>query len=458
MPPGPPTFVGSELAKPPQAGKPWTPPQTELSDEWRRTTLLLLEHGFGDPRGCEYREVDLVCGSVWSNQGQIVTTHAWLIAIPREKPVASLSFAVAWNGLVYPVTRIGPPADLREDVSKLPKHVHGDYFGSAPETALISHQVNGVLKACLLLAAGEGELAEWILSKAAFHEVALPGNNPPKDDEVFSRAARLWAWAAFDRAVNAHLRGDDVVSLENARTAARWRDFVEREAARRDKEPRSPQEDVPRRYIDFLDPLDELIEDQARRTAGGKVQRVLDPKSPPIADPKQRIAALVRDLEIVDDTQWGQPGGVDCSRGPIVTALVKEGEAAMEPLLECLEHDRRLARSIEFARDFGTHRSLLGVAEPAFMAMSRILDTRSFGAHADMMKRSALHSADAQTRALAAQEIRNYWINNRGRAEAERWYHVLTDADATPEQWLEAAHKITASASRDARNGTSPTM
>lgn len=438
VPPRAPTFIGKELPRPPQTGRPWTPPKTKLSAAWSDVVAMLLKHGFADPRGCEYREVELPCGSVWSNGGSLLKTRAWVFPLGENEPPDAPRFAVSWSGIVYPAYRVGPAADLRADVEQPGKPAYRD-LNAQSEPMHLSHQTPNALKGCVLLVLGEVELAEKILTG-----LALP------DGDLFLNVAREWGWAHFDRAICAHTRGDDVISLASAQAAVAWREAVEVEAAQRGLQRYNPLDDrKPRPYLEALQPVDALLKDEVRRVAAGPVPRVLDPDTPRIDDPARRVVALVRDLETLDATQWGQPGGVDLSHHPLIDALVKEGEPAIEPLLQCLENDERLTRSVGFQRDFGTHRYLIGVSRAAFMALARIFDTRSFGPKSEHLPFTSETPEEREHFRAAAAEIRAFWNKNQGLSEADRWYAVLADAEATQEPWLEAAHKITASTLRE---------
>ena len=58
---------------------------------------------------------------------------------------------------------------------------------------------------------------------------------------------------------------------------------------------------------------------------------------------------------------------------------MKEGDRAVTPLIDCLESDTRLTRSVQFWRDFARHRQVLPVREAAFAALTEILKTTCFG-------------------------------------------------------------------------------
>src|SRR5947209_2489715 len=84
----------------PRQAEPWVPPRTSLPRFLVRATATLCEQGLADPRGCEYRSIQIAVGSVWGGQAQPVTTSGWVLpAGDGGKP----RHAVAWSGLVYPL-------------------------------------------------------------------------------------------------------------------------------------------------------------------------------------------------------------------------------------------------------------------------------------------------------------------------------------------------------------------
>ncbi len=55
-------FAGKSIPDPPAQKEPWTPPRTKLPRFLVTATAALFEQGVADPRGCEYREVEVVDG------------------------------------------------------------------------------------------------------------------------------------------------------------------------------------------------------------------------------------------------------------------------------------------------------------------------------------------------------------------------------------------------------------
>ena len=122
--------------------------------------------------------------------------------------------------------------------------------------------------------------------------------------------------------------------------------------------------------------------------------------------PPERVAALVRDLELVQARQWSQPGWVNPAEDPIVQALIREGDLAVEPLLDCLEKDKRLTRSVGFGRDFLRGRTVIPVTSAARVAVEAIL-------HASFGRGTA--------------EMRAYRSKYKGLRLEDRWYAILQD-------------------------------
>ena len=433
----PAAFSGKELPTPPKQMEQWTPPKTKLPEPLITTTRFLFEQGFADPRGSEYREITVVTGAL-GGEHVATKTHGWLLpeAVSRDG-----RFAVCWNGLVYPVIEVGPLTELKADVDQPMK---SDRFGRAiPEGSAIDHRSTWPLRVCLLLRLGETELAEGFWK--------TPDVNGPRGKESpvdpFLLLSKDWLWMEFDRAVCAHMRGDHRLALLTAAPLAKHRPAFEQEAERRGFEkPKdiNSNDGKKKPYFDFLGPLDRLLTEQQRRVKLMPVERVLAAKRDAFADPAQRIAAFVRDLEDVSERQWGQPGGVSLASDPIVQALAKEGTDAIEPLLVCLERDERLTRSVSFHRDFFTNRNLIGVDEAAYAALCLILETQKFGSLTEHGYGAGRSTADA--RRAVAEEIRKYWEERRKVPVEEHWFVTLQDDIATSSQWLEAAGRITTAA------------
>src|SRR5271165_5269020 len=78
------------LPEPPNQHNPWTPPVSQgIPDYVVRVTAWLFDAGLADPRGCTYREVEVLGLAENPDNTNDRQTHAW---------VFSGKYAVAWNG------------------------------------------------------------------------------------------------------------------------------------------------------------------------------------------------------------------------------------------------------------------------------------------------------------------------------------------------------------------------
>ncbi len=440
-----PPFTGTALPVPPAQAKRWKPP-AGVPDKLVDAAAALFDAGLADPREGEYRVIEVGTGSCWSGDAGVFRTHGWVLpagAGARER------YAVGWNGLVYPVVTVGERADLAADIRALvqaDEGVRAKFARQQPgqkfyrlrhawsEQRSLAADSLLPLKACLLARLGEGELAAavWSAWTAGMHADVNDDGAHLRDPYLM--LASDWAWALLDRTLGAHMRGDDRLALLGARALARIEPAIDGEAARRGFERPGASGPTPgvMPYLAFLGDLPRLLADQERRAAEAKAP----PPAPAKGDQAARVRALVRGLQDVSARQWGQPGGVGLNTDGTVEALVREGEAAVEPLLKSLEQDRRLTRSVRFHRDFFRDRHVIPVRRAAYAALQGIFKMSSFGAN----DHAALDEPDGGRQLAAA--IRAHWTRFKGVPLAERWYRTLADDRATPAEWLQAAQNI----------------
>jgi hypothetical protein len=110
--------ANTTLPTPPQQSLRWTPPKSQLPPELLAACQDIFDLDFADPRGCEYREVVLQVGQndSYNLDAAGVKTRGWVL--PAQSAIAS-KFAIAWNGAIYPLVSVGPPADIDADMAKL---------------------------------------------------------------------------------------------------------------------------------------------------------------------------------------------------------------------------------------------------------------------------------------------------------------------------------------------------
>ena len=183
-------FTGKSIPDPPSQKEPWTPPATNLPPFLVTAASALFEQGMADPRGCEYREVEIV-------EGWTFKTRAFVLP---ERAGETGWFGVTWDGVVDPVASVGPAADLDADVHALAgsmRHAREDQAagksrdgGNWPAGFREPYwaQVGWVrvdprtprfpprLKLCILLRLGRADLAEELFAAGT----SWTPENPPR--------------------------------------------------------------------------------------------------------------------------------------------------------------------------------------------------------------------------------------------------------------------------------------
>ncbi len=446
----------------------WLPPKTQLPPAIVDVADTLFAQGFGDPRNCEYREVELAvaarpAGNALSTSSPLPATHAWVV--PSEMTDAP-RLAVAWNGLLYPVKKIGPPVDLDVDVQAIlkshSKHGAANPSGSPtrsqsvwtpldadPATNLSTASQHSLTpaKVMLLLRLGRADLAEALWRAGTRHGSNEQEKNIMVDHAWYLGLASAWAWALYERAATAHSLRDDSLALVSLRELARIQPLIEAQAAAyhlpRPRNPLSGNQS----YLQFLDQLPEFLADQTNRSHDpGPGER--EPSSP--SDRTTRLARLIHELNESSPRRVFVTTLSVRLPDPISQALVNEGEDAVEPLLECLEEDNRLTRSVD--HDLLHSRRWIHihpVYEVAHTALCEILDTRQFGSSPGFLS----GSIDRPRRSAVAAEIRAYWKRTRGVPRLDRYLAILADNTATPTQWLDAAEVLAQPRDVHGRNG-----
>ena len=404
------------LPAPPQQHARWDAP-ANIPANLLSAVNALCEQGFPDPRGCEYREIEVEVSGIWGGNRGAVRTHGWLLP---EQPSNPQRFAICWNGLVYPATNVGGAADFHAEAAMLSGITSSRFNAAIGEVSSVVSTNALSTRVPLLLRAGETQAA--LTNCRPADRFGRETNTNAYDP--YLQIASDWAWALFDRTICAHMRGNEALALATARTLAEVQPKIEAEAARRGF-PRQRYFDSPQNkekpYLDFLDQSPQLLADLQRREREGSHVSVLKSGLTNITDPAARIAALIHDLDLVAARQWAQPGWVILAEDPIVKTLIQEGDAAVEPLLDCLEKDKRLTRSVGFSRDFFRSRTVVPVQSAARTALLAIL----------------------QANFSNSTEMRAYWQKYKGLKIEERWYVILKDEAAGMGRWLEAAGMLT---------------
>jgi hypothetical protein len=422
------------------------PANSKLPEKLLSATAALFDIGVADPRDCEYRTVKVGVGDIWSGGGGTVQVHGWVLPVEETEKTKGQRFAIAWNGLVYPIIELGEKSDLEADIKSACKadedareaakkdRWRGRSFrlsGAIPERTSVSEHELLPIKVCVLVRLGRTALAE----RAWSDWIAGIQQNDRELDDPYLTLAGDWLWALYDRAVTAHMRGDDRLALADLRRLASAKKQATNLAKERGIEHRGGGIDGETTF-EFLEPAPRLLADHERRNAEKRRARVALAE---IKDAGQRVATLISDLDQVRARQMGQPGGVALGEDPVVRALIDEGDAAVEPLIRCLETDDRLTRSVHFWRDFARSRSPIGVHEAAYVALSGILGESFFVPESTG---DDISSRGDEQRKRLADAIRAYLDKYGHLTREERWFAILADDKAGPNRWLNVVQNI----------------
>ena len=323
-------FTGKSLPAPPRQGQPWKAPVSKLPKKWGARRRGVAQSRFRRSRGCEYRQVELVGGwSLWTGSS-LATTHAWVIPPGPGEKADSQRFAVTWDGLVYPLTKVGPAADLKADVAaiiaaddkwwkaaverqkkrrrRIPKFairyapISAD--GASSESEL-SFKDLLPLKSCTMFVLGEGELAERLWNSwkrgAIWSQIAKgPGVDPYL---LFARRMGLGPVWPGHRRPQAGRRRDRHARRQNPRQiGSGGGDGRPQRGFRILMRPGPNVRKSPTSILSHYAAPERLLEDDTRRVKKGRSSGCWTPASDKFPDQPKRIAALIRDLEIAART------------------------------------------------------------------------------------------------------------------------------------------------------------
>jgi hypothetical protein len=448
------------IPTPPGDGAPWKSPATKLPRSLVEATALLFESGVADPRGCDYREIEV------EEQGfdGMERRKARGFVLPGRAGEAGL-FAVGWDGVVRRVLAVGAKADLEADVGALAVVLRksresprlGGYLSVNVDGVRTDHRFpispfdddrqpapavpRPTFTLAMLLRLGRADLAESLYAAATTWTPETARPDLADEHLGFPSLSIAWADTAYSGLIRAHRRGVDAEALDAARRLDRFRKAVKAKAVAPVLERNAPRRGPDQRpvYVRNAKIITELLADQERRAPEGP--RV--PVPPRGGDPAAHVAALIRDFDQINVTRLDNRFAlVDPGEDSIFRALVAEGDAAVGPLLAALESDTRLTRSITGPGEFGIH-PLDGfrthpVVEIAYAALQRLLQTDHFLPNgADY---GHIETPDGRTRLAAT--ARAWWEKNPAMPLVDRCYRTLLDDSAGTDRWLEAAEEL----------------
>jgi hypothetical protein len=247
-----------------------------------------------------------------------------------------------------------------------------------------------------------------------------------KEDLYLSLASK-WAAAGYWSLLGSHVDGEDIVTLCRVRLLITFIRGVEAEAKKRGR----PQEW--KRASEFVAQLPKLEADLERRARTPRRAVVcIGPGREP--DRACRIAALIDRLDeaACPFGQWEDD--------PIVRAIVREGEAAVEPLLRCADKDQRFSRSPHRLGDDGDHPIFEPVHEVAMASLRLLFHLQVYDTRFDWR----VLSDNPEVRKARVDEFREYWKKVKGVPFARRWLDVLANDREEPEHWSFAASTLLA--------------
>lgn len=422
--------VKAALPEPISQHAAWNPPSdVGVPDYVVKVTTTMFAAGLADPRGGSYREVDL---PVPVGDKKTLETHAW---------VFPGGYAVCWDGLVYRVKTVGPPADLDRDVHTIvsahpwsARMLIRRMEDHDPERAAfwysLSYQTLAPTSIALLLRLGRSDLAAelWKAPEGgAVDCFGCPQQHEADEASWLVTMARAWFGTAYSRLVGAFSRDDYQDAVDVAESLLQWQ-------AREPDSWRERKNWFPLRVpnVSFLAPVPALLADSKRRLQepvrpplDGQASPDADTQSahPPSQTPAARIADLIERLEDVEGAKLTFPGSLTYSFDPIYSALKNEGDAAVDSLLDAYEFDNRLTRTFDFGRPWYIDRTPIPVHDVVQILLGDLLGN-SIGTS-------------------SPSELRAWWAQRKSSNRSERSFELLADDQAKPPQWLEAADVLT---------------
>lgn len=382
-------------------------PFNEKDDAFGRVVKRMFDAGLADPRGLEYREVELL------GAPQMLRREGERVPLPRAFVLPSTDdkarFAIGWNGQIYRVTRVGELKDALADLAamKLRPLDKGQQFFERDGGNNLDFSMPTVLKAVMAERLGA--------PRSLFSEIQLKG------------AALPFVTGLSSRARFAHLRGDDQTALALLR-----REKFARESLRDvlDAQTKSPYSEFGSLSSVPDDAL--LLLDQERRAR--------EQLAGPTAVPSTPLDRLIDDLQNVDAQQMTLPGSVNFLDDARVRALVNKGDGAVPALIEAVASDTRLTRSMQSGGfGFSFPGQILPVSQAAYDALTEIWGVRN--ASSKLFGESYLLS-DPGKRADVVGKLRAYAAKYRALSPLDRQFAILNDNAARVAQWLDAIETL----------------
>ena len=423
---------------PPQQSAPWVLPNgmEDPKGEIKDAVETLFKLGLADPRGCAYRHVTVM------EDGKPHRARGWVLPAADEAP----RHAIGWNGLIYPIVKIGQSADLEEDVKHLMKT--GE-FGDVPFS---NYQDEGIAKVLSEFAATARMMRAWAapyLLLRLGHPVVIRAANPnPFDsfdygkDQVLNFPAEFYLGSDGDWLVTFArlIRGDGVAAFLTKDDALATQRLQAFDAVWTEVVKRLPRESNGKEADPFSDPPP-----PPSRTALNSAYRAMLVDAQRRLGPRPDIESSVIAREIASWDQLDSWNEEAPSAG--FESVVAAGSSAIGPLLDCLEKDARWTRvrcGYDGRNDEPTR--ILRVKDIAISALNRVLRYPAISVEYSYVQLEDPWYANtaAQTRELC----RKY----ESACGAELWFRILQDDDADLGWQLTAGELIVRPDGREASN------
>lgn len=374
----------------------WTPPKSAIDSGYVAAAKQLLGNGLADPRGGRFCSVPIEIGDAARGRLDFKQVFGWV------KPDGKRF--VALDGVEYPVKGGAVQAEPDSVFT-----ASSSTQGHVPRGIEISPQ-NAAVPALLLLV-GRVDLAERVYSS------------------TIGRFAGSSAQMLFDHLRQRYqMQAAQALMTRHDADGVNWARWMVKVCMVQDTfplKPRFPHAPLPPSNTAF-----------ARSLFADLQRRVDSPKKEPIdlealkkLDESTRVKALVDALDTVAAKQMGQPGGIDYMNDPVAQAVTAQGKAIVPLLIDAIENDKRLTRTVSYGRDFFPERSIHTVKSVAWNLLEFAWPA------AEALQRDPMTIPEADV-------LRKAWSDQKGLSDEERWLAVLRDDGAGERKWLEAAEAL----------------
>jgi len=254
------------------------------------------------------------------------------------------------------------------------------------------------------------------------------GSHENEEGLWLATAATAWFATAYGRLVGAFGAGDDQEAADVAESILDWRTRVPDGW-------RIENRWVPKRVpdISFLGPVPDIAADARRRLreparAPLDLQAISDDQNGASDFSRRPQAMRIRELiDRLEDVRGGKvafPGPLVFSFDPDYELLKREGDGAVEALINAYGDDARLTRTFDYSRPWAIAYTPISVHQVVELLLRDIL-------------------GDAAVTGRSPAELLSWWRQHQSSDRAERSLELLANDQARPEQWLEAADFLT---------------